>query len=166
MDDPPRYQTVEARTHRKCAECGIVGGDDLFSRYKSQKGRLDIYCKPCRRLQCRKFNARWRSSDPTGLRKRNRRFALARFGLSPEDYETMVSMQGGLCACCGKPETDKMRGVLRALAIDHDHTCCSGDRSCGKCIRGLLCGKCNKAIGLADNSPSTLRKMAEYLEGD
>src|SRR4029077_2130187 len=37
------------------------------------------------------------------------------------------------------------RGAL--LAVDHDHNCCPGAHSCGKCIRGILCGTCNSALG-------------------
>lgn len=40
--------------------------------------------------------------------------------------------------------------------IDHDHLT-------GK-IRGLLCGRCNSAIGLAAESATRLRDLADYLE--
>lgn len=49
------------------------------------------------------------------------------------------------------------------FAIDHDHTCCPGQQSaCGRCIRGVLCRRCNHML-ITDN-PATLRGLAEYLD--
>lgn len=43
------------------------------------------------------------------------------------------------CEICGdKPE--------RSLHVDHDHNCCNGIKSCGACVRGIVCNGCNKAI--------------------
>jgi hypothetical protein len=50
------------------------------------------------------------------------------------------------------------------LSIDHDHACCPGRISCGKCIRGLLCNRCNRALGLLGDSIELLKKMIAYLE--
>lgn len=49
------------------------------------------------------------------------------------------------------------------IHIDHDHSCCPGSRSCGECIRGVLCGDCNLAIGIMGDSPARLRRAVEYL---
>ncbi len=60
------------------------------------------------------------------------------------------------CALCGSP--------YRRLVIDHDHSCCPGERACGKCFRGMLCRACNVALGMFQESPVLLRKAARYLE--
>ena len=52
----------------------------------------------------------------------------------------------------------------KALCVDHDHNCCPTKTSCGKCIRGLICGNCNSALGHAKDDPERLRKLADYLE--
>jgi hypothetical protein len=49
------------------------------------------------------------------------------------------------------------------LAVDHNHGCCPGEKSCGKCVRGLLCDNCNQAIGKFRDDPELLLKAAEYL---
>jgi 16S rRNA C967 or C1407 C5-methylase (RsmB/RsmF family) len=49
--------------------------------------------------------------------------------------------------------------------IDHDHGCCSGTGSCGRCVRGLLCNRCNLMLGFANDQPEILRAALEYLAG-
>lgn len=48
--------------------------------------------------------------------------------------------------------------------VDHDHQCCPGSKSCGKCIRGILCHLCNKGIGLLGDDPLLLSSAISYLE--
>ncbi len=87
------------------------------------------------------------------------------YGISPAMYRSLLDEQGGVCRICRKPETGRHQsGTLRRLAVDHDHKCCPGKKSCGKCVRGLLCGRCNSAIGLIDESLAVLESMALYLK--
>lgn len=53
-------------------------------------------------------------------------------GLTVGDYETLLEAQGGGCGLCGNPPK------TRRLDVDHDHRT-------GR-VRGLLCGRCNRAI--------------------
>lgn len=66
-----------------------------------------------------------------------------RFNISLEDWEAMYARQGGRCAICQrKIGKDKAQ-------TDHNHHCpngCTGLRSCGLCIRGLLCHDCNRIL--------------------
>ena len=58
------------------------------------------------------------------------------YNMEISEYETRAANG---CELCGdKPE--------RSLHVDHDHKCCDGPISCGKCVRGIVCNKCNKAI--------------------
>lgn len=81
------------------------------------------------------------------------------FGISIDEYNNMVRMQGGKCKLCGKKETKTINakgGRPHSLAVDHCH-------STNK-IRGLLCIDCNRGIGFLKDSPDLLRKAADYLD--
>lgn len=76
----------------------------------------------------------------------------ARYGITIEQYNSMLLEQNNLCKICSNPETLREQ----PLSVDHCH-------KTGK-IRGLLCDKCNRAIGILNDNPLILRKAADYLE--
>lgn len=80
------------------------------------------------------------------------------YNITPEYYVEILNNQNGVCAICLN------NSDTRKLHVDHDRLCCSSNKSCGKCIRSLLCGKCNSLIGLAKESITTLRNAIDYLE--
>lgn len=75
------------------------------------------------------------------IRERNRN-AVTNFGLGEGEYDALKAAQGGRCYIC-----QRATGRARALAVDHDHDCCPGQRSCGSCVRALLCSPCNVQLG-------------------
>jgi len=92
-----------------------------------------------------------------GMAGRNRRIdRLKQYRLTPDDVERMRQNQGGRCAICQHP-TEK-------LVVDHDHACCPKRKaSCGQCVRGLLCQRCNVALGYWRDDPLLAIAAAEYL---
>lgn len=94
----------------------------------------------------------YRRSDPI-LEKE--RYLLSRFEISMQDYNNMLSAQGGVCAICKQPETHKRNDKVKALAVDHHH-------GTGK-VRGLLCSDCNTGIGKLKDSPDVLQSAIDYL---
>jgi hypothetical protein len=84
---------------------------------------------------------------------------VKRYGLTLDRYDAMREAQGDTCAICRGVNANGYR-----LSIDHDHKCCPGSGSCGRCVRALLCAKCNFAIGHAGDEPQRLRDAADYLE--
>lgn len=78
-------------------------------------------------------------------------------GLTRDMFDKIIIDQSGLCKICLRQ--------LKAPTIDHDHNCCGGTYSCGYCVRGIICRDCNSAIGLAGDSPETLNRMAQYIDG-
>jgi hypothetical protein len=80
-------------------------------------------------------------------RRKDRLWTLYR--LTPEDYQTVLNHQGGICAITGKVS-------YRNLDVDHDHT--TG------LIRGLLSPWANKGLSFFSDDPALLRAAADYLE--
>ena len=58
-------------------------------------------------------------------------------------FDLLLEAQQHACGMCHEPFEER-----QLIHVDHDHACCRGkNRSCGKCIRGLLCHTCNIALG-------------------
>lgn len=53
---------------------------------------------------------------------------------------------------------------FECLSIDHDHNICSEKIACEKCFRGILCGNCNRALGIVGDNKERLMSMIQYLE--
>jgi hypothetical protein len=101
---------------------------------------------------------KYRADLPPGV-KRTRDQAW-RYGLPPGDFERRFAEQEGCCYLCREPlDLEKKRGVH----VDHDHSCCRGAKSCGKCIRGLACHGCNTGIGAFGDDPERMIRVAERL---
>lgn len=73
-------------------------------------------------------------------------------------FARMWEQQGGKCYLCG------IYLVPWAAYIEHDHRCCPPGKTCPDCRRGLACDYCNLLIGLADDDPELLRRIAYNLE--
>jgi Recombination endonuclease VII len=95
--------------------------------------------------------------DRTRWRRAHR---LVRFGITEDRFKQMLEAQGHACAICRVPFEE------RRICIDHDHSCCpvapgAEARSCGRCVRGLLCVRCNTWLGWLETYGST---VWAYLE--
>jgi len=76
---------------------------------------------------------------------------LKRYGIDFEQWKDMLLEQGGCCKCCG---TDNPGG--KNWHVDHCH-------DTGK-VRGILCWRCNVALGQLNEDPEHIRKLATYAE--
>lgn len=82
----------------------------------------------------------------------NRKSHLKRkYGLTLEEYDRMLAEQGGRCGICGRQPT---RGV--SLHVDHCHLT-------GR-VRGILCFRCNNALGDFDHDTTLVTAAARYLQ--
>ena len=96
----------------------------------------------------REYNARWhrenRKNQPLKVRAMH---LWSSYGMKLDDYNRMFVVQNGVCAACGiSPEYMRHK----VLEVDHDHITGA--------VRGLLCGKCNRALGLVKDQPWLLHK--------
>lgn len=186
------YDYVAGRLRRRCDDCAKAGR--RVGEERQFSGTVTITCKDCgvahtyphrtgpRKTRCdlcvRERNAerqmKWRAANPErnqaasrrGYEKvksdpvryaewlqRGRDNALIRtYGITRAEVDAMREAQGDLCAICGNGH----KGVGDRLHIDHCHT--TGE------VRGLLCSKCNTALGLLDDDPDRMRSMIEYVE--
>jgi hypothetical protein len=140
MDTEPSRQAVAARAarydeygNRLCVRCQAHKPDDQFASTKRRHDGLHTECRRC-------------TAD---------RHTARRYGI---DYDAMLEQQGGRCAMCGTDEC----ATGQRFSVDHDHACCPGEFSCGKCVRGLLCRKCNGGLGFIEDQ-ELQRRAATYL---
>ena len=110
----------------------------------------DSRCRPCNAARAR---ARRSKMGPADWRRNN---LWAFYKITPEQYDSLLAAQGGGCAVCSATSN---------LCVDHDHACCAGPQTCGRCIRGILCRECNRAEGMVGGDPERLRNLANYIEG-
>ena len=110
---------VTTTYYDKCSSCG--------KRMRRPKTAVcEAKCRDCRRA-----NPRSRLE-----------LELTRYGVDLVWYEKTLEEQGGGCGLCGRKPSP-----TRRLCVDHDHSCCpQRQRSCGKCVRGLLCPRCNSGL--------------------
>jgi hypothetical protein len=96
----------------------------------------------------------WREANP----EKALALELKKYGLTVADYYRMLDEQNGVCKACGEPESRKGQdGEPVALHIDHCH-------ETGR-VRGLLCNRCNMALGYARESVKVLAGLINYIEG-
>ena len=113
------------------------------------------------REHSRRSVGKWRKSNALQVRVER---LQRRHKLSISQYNALLVSQQGVCAICKQKETTTQKnGVLQRLSVDHDHRCCPGKQSCGKCFRGLLCNRCNVALGLLAENPERMVAMIAYI---
>jgi Recombination endonuclease VII len=122
---------------KACSKCYQIKGLNEFSITPS--GHPRGACKPCR------VNA---NIGPDA----KRRYLKRSYGLTLDQYNEHMRAQEGRCKICKSHYSDQPHGTL---SIDHNHE--TGQ------VRGLLCGSCNRALGLFGDDPTLLTKAAAYL---
>lgn len=131
---------------------GTCGTDSGYQRHLAASEKT---CEACRVAHA-VYNKEQKRK--VGSAQINRTVNLAsNYGITPEEYDSMLSWQNGVCAVCRLPESVSRtdgKGV-RQLCVDHDHATGA--------LRGLLCSRCNSAEGLLASDPKRAQRLMEYL---
>lgn len=153
--DPPKPRAAkrrlqDARSHgipelKRCRSCSIVKPSSEFSLYSASRDGLFHRCAECSRLA-----GKARYHEEKHKRPWLERHLRLTYGITVEQYETMLEEQGSACAICGATEHGG-----KNWHVDHDHETGA--------VRGILCQGCNLALGGTRDNPDTLIAAAKYL---
>ena len=127
-----------------CTKCKLEQPEENFYQIK-KTGKRHGSCKTCFKQKSKE------SRERLGSRHIKNNNLLWNYGITIEQFDQMMEDCNGQCVC----GATRGRANREALHVDHNH-------STGQ-VRGLLCSKCNRALGLVEN-PEVLRKLANYLE--
>jgi len=131
-------QTLEHQV--VCKTCGEKKASMEFYLQGAGRKRVRGSCKKC---FAKKSRDRGRA-NPFSVMERH-------FGLTETDYYALLEKQGGCCGICRAP-----KNINRRFVVDHNHET--------KKVRGLLCDRCNKGLGLFRDNRDLLVKAGAYLE--
>lgn len=158
-----------AKIHKMCSNCVKRGGKPPTRRntgwlFNNEEQKM---CSRCKNIFVKEEVDKWthksRCVDCQSWVKRDT-YLKKTYGIDTNKYEQMLEKSDGCCYICGK--TQKENGGRR-LSVDHDHSCCNKDRECcGKCVRGLLCDTCNRAVGLLQDDPENALAVAMYIQNN
>lgn len=155
---------------RHCKECNIkaaslrakksrprINATRMINYHKNieknrEKDRNRYWNNPKRKQDTLDRNKKWCLENP---RLQRNGFLKRLYGITIDQWESMSLSQNHSCAICKKLETLIRKGSLCSLVVDHCH-------KSGK-VRGLLCNKCNRVMGMLNDDVETLRRMIQYL---
>lgn len=164
--------TTDVKKARRCDACKAQKNREAQARYKAAKKAI-VTTRPCidcgteitrpitQPSRCPACHHKRFYKDTPKRRQLRRIKTLKQYNLTPEEFDKLRAKQNYLCAICGVHESTCIRKNRKGeeyatLRIDHNHT--TGQ------VRGLLCDRCNRAIGLLQDDIMILDKAAQYLK--
>lgn len=123
---------------------------DLFSKDSNTKDGYRHDCNECRAKKRRAHSLK--DLSKSSARRRKHRLKSI-YGITMEQYDQRYIEQLGKCKICRTHQSE----LKKRLEVDHDHA--TG------LVRGLLCPKCNKALGLLNDNSEVLVSAIKYLKG-
>lgn len=148
-------ENMDINAPRKCTKCGVIKNPEEFYLDSTKKitGRRPD-CKECNK----KGSAKWAKNNKKDVRSRQYFWSIKhRYNLTKDQYNAMLLEQSGKCAICDTiPKLNRKGENTVKMHVDHCH-------KTGK-VRGLLCGKCNSAIGLFEDDTNRMKNAIMYIE--
>lgn len=145
---PPPPTARNESGEKWCPTHGGWTSIDLFSKGGSRADGLQSRCKKCRAAHYKQNSTAVRAS-----------IRLNKYGLTERQFQDILESQDGKCEGCQTQDPGRTY-----WHVDHDHACCTGKKSCGKCVRGVLCSNCNTALGFMKDNPQTAKNLSSYLQ--
>ncbi len=155
-DLPPTLIYFSAHAHGKyglqarCRDCARQSQKDFYREHPERKAAKDKKWALKNPSKIKINHARHRKT-PKWKKTLQKNWLRSKYGLTEEQYQDLWDKQEGLCAVCGREEEE----TNQRLHVDHNHT--------DNVVRGLLCGKCNRGIGMFDEEEPLLQKAIDYL---
>lgn len=140
----PSWRKEKNPKKQLCVRCNKVKKAKEFHKRSKNYSGLSTYCKECKR----------EIYFTRGKKRKQDRERFQRYGVTPEKYQELLEKQQGVCAICGKLPNNKTKAGH--LSVDHDHK--TGEP------RGLLCDRCNTALGGMEDNPKYLQNALNYLK--
>lgn len=154
---------------KSCAKCKQVFPTSDF-RVVRKNGREypHSYCRPCQSVGSKGRGPEYYRKYWEGMSEEQRKAVrdrsiekrrLRQYGLTQERFDELADLQYDVCAGCMRPLIKgSQAGVPSSerTVVDHSHVTGA--------VRGLLCGNCNRVLGLVKDDVLTLRSLAHYLE--
>lgn len=149
-----------------CKKCNLKKKLEFFVKNKKSKDGYRNICKACMKIyksnnyynnherELEKLKI-YREKNKEKLYNYNRKVTLKQYSISIEIYNNLLIKQNGVCFICNNPPQGK-HSNNKLLNVDHDHIT-------GK-VRGLLCQKCNRALGLFNDDINLLKQAVDYLD--
>lgn len=153
------------QVYKRCKDCKQTKLLDEFHKHNTSKDGHSGRCKTCATAHSKRWYQKNRESKLEELRGDKSRNAhyMRRYKLTLEDYILMSVGQNHICAnpnCNAEAEEQRSGNLF----VDHDRACCPSENTCGKCVRGLLCDSCNKALGFLNDDLDKIKGLIMYLE--
>lgn len=163
------YYVCYNRDMKFCSRCEKNKDREAFYTNPGRRDGLATYCKECQKEYSKsryhspeQHKQRKMSEEANKVKRKesSRKWYLkSTYSLTIEQYDNMLVSQSGLCEICNTQITSN-----RFFDVDHDHACCNGYKSCGKCVRGLVCFNCNSVLGHSKESVPLLLSAVRYIE--
>lgn len=154
MPEDSFNQRAPGYLYRQCKKCRLEVRNKKFESHPDSK--IKDLERSKQWYQLNKEKVKERNKINRDVRKERDKWYRIKntYSLTKEQYLSILESQNYGCAIC--------EAKNKKFYVDHDHSCCPTEVSCGSCVRGLLCQKCNMFMHYVDEYLEHLDKAIKY----